>query len=136
MLWQRLAESRIESALRAGEFDGLPGSGQPLALLSESAIDPEMWAAFHLLQGAGLAPAWIELDRELRREMEAARRELRRRGGGRAARQRFQERVAEVNRQIDRLNLLVPALSLQRAHFDAGREAERALVSRENEEPA
>ncbi len=136
MGWRRLIEGRIEAAARAGEFDDLPGSGQPLRLSDDENVDPTQWAALHVLKNAGAAPAWIELDRELRAAVEAARRELRRQAGSRTAMRRFRARLEEVNRMVDRLNLAVPALTLQRPHFDAEREARRALQPPENEEPA
>jgi len=136
MGWQRLVEARIEAAERAGEFEGLPGAGQPLRLSEDETLDPTQWAALHVLKNAGSAPAWIELDRELRQELEAARRELRRQAGSQAALRRFRMRIADVNRMVDRLNLLVPALTLQRAHFDVEREARRGPEDPGNEEPA
>jgi DnaJ family protein C protein 28 len=63
-------EKQIREAIERGDFDRLPGTGKPLDL-SENPYTPEDWRlAFKLLQDAGMAPAWIELDKEIRRELQ------------------------------------------------------------------
>lgn len=63
-------EKQIREAIERGEFDRLPGTGKPLDL-SENPYTPADWRmAFKLLQDAGMAPDWIELDKEIRRELQ------------------------------------------------------------------
>ena len=64
-------EKQIREAIERGDFDHLPGAGKPLDL-GENPYTPADWRlAFKLLQDAGMAPDWIELDKELRRELQA-----------------------------------------------------------------
>ncbi|MBE9609575.1 DnaJ family domain-containing protein [Chitinilyticum piscinae] len=60
-----LAERRIEAARDAGEFDNLPGMGQPLP---QEAIDPllpeHQRIAYRPLKNAGYIPPEIEQHRE------------------------------------------------------------------------
>ncbi len=66
-------EKQIRDAIERGEFDHLPGKGKPLDL-SENPYTPADWRlAYKLLQNAGSAPDWIELDKEIRRESDALR---------------------------------------------------------------
>lgn len=61
-------EKQIREAIERGDFDRLPGTGKTLDL-SENPYTPAEWRlAFKLLQDAGMAPDWIELDKEIRRE--------------------------------------------------------------------
>ena len=61
-------EKQIREAIERGDFDRLPGTGKPLDL-GENPYTPADWRlAFKLLQDAGMAPDWIELDKEIRRE--------------------------------------------------------------------
>lgn len=66
-------EEAIREAEARGAFRDLEGRGRPLDL-SENPFEPEPWRLGHrLLRGHGFAPEWIELDREIRSELEAAR---------------------------------------------------------------
>lgn len=122
---QRLVEHRIQKAMAEGAFNNLPGQGKPLDLKKNPYLDPTLGLAFDLLQNNQLAPEWIERDKEIRRERDAARRELRRAWQAcqadptqalawQAAVGRFEARLRKLNRKIDDFNLIVPALSCQR----------------------
>lgn len=50
---QRIAERRIEEALKQGAFDDFPGKGAPLEVEDVSALDPEVRASYLLLKGHG-----------------------------------------------------------------------------------
>ncbi len=56
---------RLEEAIARGEFDNLPLKGKPIKIESNP-YQPELDLAFSRLKNAGMAPAWIELDREIR----------------------------------------------------------------------
>jgi hypothetical protein len=125
MLWERIAEHKIRAALAEGLFEELPGAGKPLRWEDDSLVPPAWRAAFHLLSRSGLAPAWILLDGEIRRDQQAARLAFSTAvaqlddqgpGYGRAVDQ-FTQRVAEINRAIDNLNLQVPSPRLTRTHL-------------------
>src|SRR5690349_5312550 len=51
--------------MEAGKFDDLPFQGEPLPA-EEDAYAGEWGLAFHVLRNAGIAPAWIEADKEVR----------------------------------------------------------------------
>jgi len=65
-LFDRLAEQRIQEAQEAGQFDDLPGHGQPLP---EDDIDPlvpaELRTAYRLLKNAGYLPEEVQLRRQI-----------------------------------------------------------------------
>jgi hypothetical protein len=143
MSWiEIIADRKIRDAQEEGAFDNLPGKGQPLNLDFDPRVPPELRAAYRMMKDAQLLPDWIQLDKEIRqrqaqwdarveayaarREADAARRPAR---GDRGfdgdldrARERFLYRAAEglceLNRMIDRLNLMVPAISRQRLRID------------------
>jgi hypothetical protein len=64
---QRLAERRIEEAMRQGKFDNLPGRGRPCEIepmpLDENAR--MIWWALRLTKNAGKTPDEIRLRRQL-----------------------------------------------------------------------
>lgn len=57
-------ERHISDAQRKGEFDNLPGSGEPLVLEDDSHIAPELRAGYRLLKNAGCLPPELEQRRE------------------------------------------------------------------------
>jgi hypothetical protein len=61
---------RLEEAIARGEFDNLPQKGKPIRI-ETNPYQPELDLAFSRLKNAGLAPAWIEFDREILRMHEA-----------------------------------------------------------------
>ena len=63
--WETLIERQIRQAVAEGEFDNLPYQGEPLP--NDDNPYAGDWAlAFHLLRNAGVAPPWIEADKEVR----------------------------------------------------------------------
>ncbi len=119
--WESAVEKSIREAMERGDFDNLPGQGKPLDLRRDPNTPPDWEMAFKLLQDAGFAPAWIELDKELR-EARAALfapfdKYLARLSKGRGAVNEryetqlvseFRERATELNRRIDTFNLQAP----------------------------
>jgi DnaJ homolog subfamily C member 28 len=69
---QRAFENLIDRRFRAAEAEGLlrdlPGAGRPLPPDEALAVPEDLRTGFRLLRGAGYAPAWIELQKELRAE--------------------------------------------------------------------
>lgn len=63
-LLDQLAEKHILAALREGELDNLPGSGQPLRLDDDSHVPPELRAGYRLLKNSGYLPPELEMRRE------------------------------------------------------------------------
>ncbi|ROO27029.1 hypothetical protein SAOR_09435 [Salinisphaera orenii MK-B5] len=65
-LLDRLADAHIEAAAERGEFDDLPGAGQPLNLDDDRHVPPELRAGYRLLKNAGFVPPEIESRRAIR----------------------------------------------------------------------
>lgn len=97
--WESLAERRIREAAEQGEFDDLPGSGEPLPGL-KGTYDPHWWVK-----------EWVrrtsleETTEELRRTIRAA---LPRLGANPLSASTI-KRVAELNAVIAELNSKLPA---------------------------
>lgn len=64
-LIDQLVEARISDAQARGEFDNLPGAGQPLLLEDDALVPEELRAAYRLLKNAGYLPPTILLRREV-----------------------------------------------------------------------
>ncbi|HGY3718207.1 TPA: DUF1992 domain-containing protein [Citrobacter gillenii] len=63
-LLDQWAERHINDAQAKGEFDDLPGSGEPLTLDDDSQIPPELRAGYRLLKNSGCLPPELEQRRE------------------------------------------------------------------------
>lgn len=57
-------DEAIAEARERGEFDNLPGVGQPLQI-KENPLAGDWELAFHVLENAGVAPPWMEMSREI-----------------------------------------------------------------------
>ncbi len=60
-----IAEQRIQEALRAGQFDDLPGAGVPLELDDDLLIPEEIRCIYRVLKNAGFVPPEIESRRAI-----------------------------------------------------------------------
>lgn len=65
LLIDSLAEEQIQSAIRRGDFDDLPGHGRPLELEDDSAVPGELRMAYRLLKNAGCLPPELRLRNEI-----------------------------------------------------------------------
>jgi hypothetical protein len=57
LILEALIEERIREAVRAGEFDDLPGTGKPLQLDDDLLVPHEVRVAYRVLKNAGMVPA-------------------------------------------------------------------------------
>lgn len=55
-----LAERRIAEAVSRGEFDDLPGAGQPLDLDDDALVPEDLRLAYRILKNAGFVPPEVE----------------------------------------------------------------------------
>lgn len=124
-------EAQIQEAQARGDFDNLPGMGQPLSFDSNPYAG-EKSLGYSLLKSQGYAPPEVELAREIRRELEQLQKQqssLVRRG--QALRQRrvppflseqraynravsgmlvhYETQLRELNKKILTLNLITPS---------------------------
>lgn len=64
-IFQRIAEQRIRQAIEDGEFDNLPGKGQPLRLEDDSHIPEDIRIPYKILKNANCLPPELELKKEI-----------------------------------------------------------------------
>lgn len=63
--FDKIAEDRIQEAMRNGEFDNLPQQGKPINLDYWASLPPEQRAGFMLLRNAGYVPEEVLLLKEI-----------------------------------------------------------------------
>jgi hypothetical protein len=63
--WETLIDRQIREAVEEGKFDRLPHRGEPLPN-DDNPYAGEWALAFHVLRNEGVAPPWIEADKEVR----------------------------------------------------------------------
>lgn len=140
--WESLVDQKIREAMEQGEFDDLPGKGEPVDLSENPFEDPELRLAHRMLRNAGFAPSWIEERKDIDAEFDVARNQLSRiwtllqnalsTENERKARARwekglasFRTHMAQLNRRIAAWNLKVPAAVFQRKVIDGELEVKR-----------
>jgi hypothetical protein len=128
---ESLAEKRLREAIENGEFDNLPGKGQPIDLQENPFEDPDLRVVHRLLRDAGFAPAWIEERKDIDAELALAQTKLSRAWAlfgengktpsaaewARSVKE-FRELVAELNQRVRIYNLKAPATIFHRKHVD------------------
>lgn len=63
--FNELVEQRIREAMRNGEFQGLPGEGEPLRLEDDALVPEDLRMAYRVLRNAGCVPPEVEALREM-----------------------------------------------------------------------
>ena len=141
------AEKLLREAIERGEFDNVEGKGKPLDLREDPFEDPDLRTVHRLLRNAGFAPAWIEEQKDIARELDAARLKLSRawklfgkteRDDPNWARNvtEFRDKVGELNERIRIYNLKSPSAAVHRVVIDADRViAETEKSEKEEAEP-
>jgi hypothetical protein len=121
--WESLSERLIREAMERGEFDDLPYRGRRIPLEDDTYAGSAA-LGFHVLKNAGVAPPWIEADKEVRRLLEARDRLLERATEAKTqiARERLRGELANVvvaaNAAIERLNAEAPTPAQHRRRLD------------------
>lgn len=116
--WQGLVEQRILDGMERGMFDNLQGTGQPLNLDDDQFVPFEYRMAFRMLKSTGLAPLWVDMNKEIRADIERLHR-FRDHIHGRWAeisvielehrRAEYAERIAAINSKILSYNIIAPS---------------------------
>ncbi|HEU5204449.1 MAG TPA: DUF1992 domain-containing protein [Candidatus Limnocylindrales bacterium] len=123
--WESIVERQIREAMEEGRFDELPYRGEPLPGDDDSAAG-ERALGFRVLRNAGVAPPWIEADKEVRALL-ADRDALLARAAraGESARPRLRREIEGIvgaaNRAIERLNSEAPTERQHRRLLTSGR---------------
>ncbi|MFQ6043541.1 MAG: DnaJ family domain-containing protein [Candidatus Poribacteria bacterium] len=142
---------QIREAMERGDFDNLPNKGKPLDLSGNPFENPQMRLAYKILKDNGYAPPWIELEKEIRSDLERKENLLtflkRRRQRlveliEEAPRNKqsiaktfelecqrsldsFYQCLVEVNKKIDKFNLIVPIPDKRRKRVSIEMEIDR-----------
>ncbi|HEX6289855.1 MAG TPA: DUF1992 domain-containing protein [Herpetosiphonaceae bacterium] len=115
--WQGLVEQRIQDGMERGLFDNLRGMGQPLNLDEDRFVPDELKMAFRVLRSTGLAPLWVEMNKEIREDLARLER-FRAYAHARTQtnpmqrnhlRQQYLARVVEINNKIVDYNIIAPS---------------------------
>jgi len=123
--WDSLIERQIREAMETGKFNELPHQGKPLPI-DENPYAGDMALAFHMLKNAGVAPPWVEADKEVR-ELIAKRDAILARASSGApptsfARRRdrgaLEDLVARINGAIAKVNAESPTPAQHRKRLD------------------
>lgn len=64
-MFGKLIEDKIREAMDAGEFDNLPGKGQPIDLDAYYATPADLRLSYSVLKSAKCLPAEVELMKEV-----------------------------------------------------------------------
>ncbi len=57
--WETAIDVAIRKAMEAGEFNNLPGEGQPIDLSADANVPSDMQLAYKIMRENGIAPDWI-----------------------------------------------------------------------------
>ena len=141
---ERLVEDLIQESMASGEFDNLAGKGKPLP----NRVDYNPYTDFtthkinQILVETGFAPEWVQLGKDIREDSEKIRKELqkeRQRLGplplSKSKVDRWQqfcsklqnEDVKELNKMINKFNLIVPNMNNQKFLFRLEPEADKIM---------
>ncbi len=120
--WESLIDRQIREAMEEGKFDDLPHQGAPLPI-DDNPYAGEWALAFHMLKNAGVAPPWVEANKELSGLL--ARRDaiIERAASGpepsherrRRDRAALEELAMQINVAVARINAEAPSSAAHRA---------------------
>ena len=116
--FQKIAERRIQEAIKDGALDDLPGAGKPLILEDDSHLPEDLRMAYKILKNAGCLPPEVSLRKEIARTEDLL---------------AGMEDTRAKCRQIKKLNFLVMKLNMMRrtpVSLEKDQRYERKLVER------
>lgn len=74
--FHHLVEKLIKDARDRGKFDNLSNHGHPIKIEEENPYVDEDWRmAYKVMENANVAPAWVELEKEVEADLDRARRD-------------------------------------------------------------
>lgn len=141
--FDRVVEDLIQEAMSKGEFTNLGGSGKPLthAQSQNPYVDFTQHKINKILLDNGFTPEWITTQKEIRTDLNELNRALieKRAYLGEAPLgddemdewmefvRKFEPRASDINRKIDKFNLIVPILDQQMCQIQLESIAKRIL---------
>lgn len=136
----RLVEDLIQESMHKGDFDNLPGKGRPLDYTERNPLVDTMTHNINkILINNGYAPEWITLEKDIRSGIRDVREKLaieRNRLGEPPFSsveekrwtyhvEKFRMSLLDINKQIEKFNLIVPLFQKQMLPYDLDRECTR-----------
>lgn len=133
---ERLVEDLIQESMARGDFDNLSGKGKPLQkFLQYPYIDPMTHNLNRILIDNGYQPEWIVRQKEINETIEKLRNDIlgyRKKLGQPLTYytlkhwnlncEQFRNDIKELNKTVEKFNLIVPLLNRQMLHFDQDKE--------------
>lgn len=133
--WETGVDIAIRKAMEAGEFDNLPGQGQPLDLSVDPHVPADMQLAYKIMKQNGIAPDWIVQGKTLvakidswHSRLNAAHKVYTKTNNvvaWLAAKDKLQEDAAKLNKEVVAYNLKLPAGVPHRPLLNVGAALER-----------
>ncbi|KAJ8314269.1 hypothetical protein KUTeg_008830 [Tegillarca granosa] len=136
----RLVEDLIQESMHKGDFDNLPGKGRPLDYTERNPLVDTMTHNINkILINNGYAPEWITLEKDIRTGVRSVREKLaieRNRLGDPPLSsieqkrwnhhsEKFRMSLSDINKQINKFNLIVPLFQKQMLPYNLDRECSR-----------
>ncbi len=66
IVFQKIIEQRIKDAQKKGDFDNLPGKGEPLEVEDNSHVPEELRLVYKILKNANCVPPEVQLRKDIR----------------------------------------------------------------------
>ena len=110
--YRKIIEEKIKEAQERGEFDNLPGKGEPLDLEDESRVPEELRLSHKILKNANCLPPELELRREIRQMTDLL--------SGIPDEEEKYRQIKRINLKITRLNMMghsSPLLDQDQVYF-------------------
>ncbi|XP_011202019.2 dnaJ homolog subfamily C member 28 [Bactrocera dorsalis] len=141
--FDRICEDLIQEAMAKGDFDNLKCAGKPLS--SAQTQNPYLDFTTHklnkILLDNGFTPEWITLQRDIREAVEKLKQELRaerayfgdypfdeeENRAWQAVLQRYSDDIKDINKNIDKYNLIVPILQNQLFRLNIAKLSEQVI---------
>ena len=66
-VFQKIIEKRILEAQKKGDFDDLPGSGEPISVEDDSHVPEDLRLTYKILKNANCVPPEVQLRKDIRK---------------------------------------------------------------------
>ena len=130
----RLVNDLILESMSRGEFNNLPGVGKPLPQLQEPenpVLDRTTERLNQILVSTGFAPQWVTLNKDINTEVKQFKRRIYAKWNRigpfpmslhntrqwEAFLSECEIGLAQINKMVDKFNLIVPVLDQQKTHY-------------------